>query len=183
MSPAPRSGRPRAVVVYESMFGNTHVVAEAVGRGLGANHDVEVVAVHGADATVLAGVELLVVGGPTHAHSVSTSRSRARALELAAAPGATLELDPDAEGEGLRSWFHHLPDLRGVRAAAFDTRISTVSERMSGRASTGIDRRLRRHGLRVVAPAQSFSVDEQHRLADGELDRARAWGGVLSVTR
>jgi flavodoxin len=54
-----------SLVVYESMWGNTKTVAEAVAEGIGR----DVAVVHVADAPVLvpSDVDLLVVGGPTHA--------------------------------------------------------------------------------------------------------------------
>jgi flavodoxin len=63
----------RAVVVYESMYGNTHLVAGAIGAGLGTVFDVCVVPVSEASAAVLDGADLVVVGGPTHAHGMSRS--------------------------------------------------------------------------------------------------------------
>jgi len=55
----------RAIVVYESMYGNTHLVAGAIGAGLSTLFDVSVVPVAQADPAVLAGADLVVVGGPT----------------------------------------------------------------------------------------------------------------------
>jgi hypothetical protein len=125
----------RAVVVYESMFGNTHVVADHIAAGLRTTMDVATVAVDGVTPDALDGVDLLVVGGPTHVHGMSSHKSRSSAADMTAKPDSGLELDPDAEGEGLREWFHQLPELSGVRAAAFDTRIGVVAPVMSGRAS------------------------------------------------
>jgi hypothetical protein len=110
-------------------------------------------------ANVLDGVELLVVGGPTHVHGMSNSTSRAGAVDMAAREGADLELDPDHEGEGLRDWFHHLPKLHGARAAAFDTRIGSVGP--------------------LVTEPESFLVDQDSHLVEGEALRARQWGEVL----
>ncbi|MDX5309965.1 MAG: flavodoxin domain-containing protein, partial [Rhodococcus sp. (in: high G+C Gram-positive bacteria)] len=56
----------RALVVYESMFGNTRHVAEAVARGLGSA--VRTVPVTQAHEENLSDYDLVVVGGPTHAH-------------------------------------------------------------------------------------------------------------------
>ena len=67
----------RAVVVYESMYGNTRRVADAIGAGLGTVFDVTVVPVSQASPVVLADADLVVVGGPTHAHGMS----RATALD------------------------------------------------------------------------------------------------------
>lgn len=60
----------KALVVYESMFGNTEQVARAVATGLGRHLDVELVAVANAPDTV-SDVDLVVVGGPTHAFSMT----------------------------------------------------------------------------------------------------------------
>jgi hypothetical protein len=169
----------RAVVVYESMFGNTHTVADHVAEGLRERHEVTVVPVDAAVADVLAGIDLLVVGGPTHVHGMSNRMSRSSAADMAAKPDADLTLDPDAEGEGLRDWFHHLAGLHGVRAAAFDTRIASVAPSMSGRASKGIARRLRHHGLELAAEPESFLVDDDNHLVEGEDARAVAWGATL----
>jgi Flavodoxin len=169
----------RAVVVYESMFGNTHTVADQIAEGMRPTHEVVVVPVSGATADVLDGVELLVVGGPTHVHGMSNSTSRAGAVDMAAKEGADLELDPDHEGEGLRDWFHHLPKLHGARAAAFDTRIGSVGPLVSGRASKGIAKRLRHHGFELVTEPESFLVDKDSHLVEGEALRARQWGEVL----
>ena len=70
----------RAVVVYESVFGNTHVLADHIATGLAATHEVSVVPVHEATPELLDGVGLLIVGGPTHMHGMTTEKSRAMAV-------------------------------------------------------------------------------------------------------
>ena len=66
----------RAVVVYESMYGNTHLVADAIGAGLRPACDVSVVPVAEAGPAVLAGADLVVVGGPTHVHGMGRASTR-----------------------------------------------------------------------------------------------------------
>ena len=172
----------RAVVVYESMYGNTHAVADHIATGLASTYEVTVVAVHEATSDLLDGVSLLIVGGPTHVHGMSSSRSRLAAAESASTPDSGLVLDPDAEGEGLRDWFDDLPTLDDVRAAAFDTRSGSVAPVVSGRASKGIARRLRHHGLDLVTDPESFLVDADNHLIEGEADRATAWArGVATA--
>ena len=61
----------RAVIVYESMFGSTRKVAEAIAEGLADCAEVSVVPVTSADARILDGADLVVVGGPTHTHGMS----------------------------------------------------------------------------------------------------------------
>ncbi len=169
-----------AVVVYESMYGNTHLIAEAVAAGLRERADVVVVPVDEADEAIAGGVDLLVVGGPTHAHGMSHVNTRKAAVEAATKPGKELDLDPDAEGEGLREWFGSLGPL-SARAAAFDTRLH-VPAAFSGRASKGIARRLERHGCERVAEPESFFVTNENRLEPDEESRAREWGARLGTT-
>jgi flavodoxin len=94
----------RAVVVYESMYGNTHSIADAMGDGLRESGDVLVVPVHEADATLERGAQLLVVGGPTHVHGMSRARTREAAVDAAKQPHSGLTADPAAHGPGVRDW-------------------------------------------------------------------------------
>jgi hypothetical protein len=92
-----------------------------------------------------------------------------------------LALDPDAEGEGLREWFDELGTL-ACDAAAFDTRFD-IPAAFSGRASKGIDKRLHRHGLHVIAKPESFFVQKGNTLEEGETARATEWGTKLVASR
>jgi hypothetical protein len=168
----------RALVVYESMFGNTHVVADRIARGLRTAAEAEVVSVHDVDPARAASADLIVVGGPTHAHAMSRESTRTGAAETAA-KSDELTLEPDAEGPGLREWFDGLEQFGGGKAAAFDTRVD-IAAALSGRASKGIARRLRKHGLDLVTDPESFLVDRQNRLLYGEAERAEQWGRTLA---
>lgn len=165
----------RTVVVYESMFGNTHEVAERIAEGLGG--DVTVLPVGEAIGTILQDIELLVVGGPTHVHGMSRPTSRHSASQQAATDD-DLDLEPDAEGPGLREWFDGLPANSG-HAAAFDTRVD-ASAWLTGRASKGIAKRLARHGFDLTVDPESFCVDKENHLLDGEAERAVEWGRHLA---
>ncbi len=178
----------RALVIYESMYGNTHTVAEHIATGLGADGgtSVEVVPVGDATPERLAAADLVVVGGPTHIHGMSTEMSRHQALtpETLAheeEKGHHLEVDPDAEGPGLRDWFDGLEKGQATFAAAFDTRMHGPGA-LTGRAGKGITKRLRRHGFTVVAEPESFLVDHDNALDPGEVDHAERWGrGVMAA--
>ena len=170
----------RALVVYESMYGNTHVVAANIADGLRATHEVTLVPVAAATADLVAQVDLLVVGAPTHMHRLSTASSRQLARKAAAKPVSGLTLDPDAGGPAVRDWLNSLADRRQALAAAFDTRL-TGSPALTGRASRGIGRRLARHGYFLVMPAESFLVSRQDQVIDGEPARARRWGAALGA--
>lgn len=169
----------RAVVVYESMYGNTHLIADAIAEGMAAIGDVVVVSVDGVATAGTDGVDLLVVGGPTHVHGMSTKMSRQGAAQDAAKPEKGLTLDPDAEGAGLREWFDTAGALP-AKAAAFDTRMHG-SPALTGRASKGIAKRLRHHGCELVVEPMSFLVTKDNHLVDDEVAHARAWGAEVAA--
>jgi hypothetical protein len=166
----------RALVIYESMYGNTHSVADAIAEGLGG--EVEVRPAHDAGA-VPGDADFLVVGGPTHMHGLSTALSRKMAVSAAKEDAGKVEPGA-AEEPGLREWLREL-DGAGFRAAAFDTR-GDARAAVTGSAARGIGRRLRHRGC-VVIDSQSFLVaDAEWPLEAGELDRACEWGAALAAT-
>jgi hypothetical protein len=161
--------------VYESLFGNTHEVAEAVAEGLRPRAEVVVSPVKDAPAGVVAGADLLVVGGPTHVHGMSSRLTRKGALNDATKKGKQL---PDVEGPALRDWFDGIGKAASTRAAAFDTRLPSP-KLLTGSAARGIAKRLRGHGFDVVGE-ESFLVEEaEGPPAAGELERAKEWGRTL----
>lgn len=170
------------LVVHESHFGNTRAVAQAVadgiGDGIGAQHPGQVAVVDVADAPdrLAADVDLLVVGAPTHAFSMSRASTRRDALGQGAEPGH--------DARGIREWLADLT-LAGARpaVATFDTRVTAV-RRLPGSAAHAASRSVVRHHLGEVVDSTSFFVEDSHGpLADGELDRARAWGRALAARR
>jgi hypothetical protein len=171
----------RAIVVYESMYGNTHTIAEAVAEGLGrSTADVSVVPVGRATAELMQSADVVVVGAPTPGDGLSRPSTRASAVEAAGKPETQLTLDADAHGLGVRDWLAVIGPSTAL-AAAFDTRVSGPSA-FTGRASHAIDRHLRRHGFSRIMPPESFLVDKQNHLLPGEADRAREWGSALAAT-
>src|SRR5215469_2145088 len=160
------------------MYGNTQVIAEAIAGGLRAGNEVTMVPVAGATPELLDGADLVVVGGPTHVHGMSRPATRKSAVEQARKHDGQPALDADAEGPGLSDWFGSLGPL-SAGAAAFDTRIAG-SAILTGRASKGIARLLERHGLTLIAPAESFLVSSD-KLQAGEEDRAQEWGEELAA--
>jgi hypothetical protein len=170
----------RALVVYESMYGNTHAVATGIAAGLHATHEVTLVPVTCATRELVMTADLIVVGGPTHMHGMSTMASRRTAAETARKPGSGLTMDPDADGPGLRGWLERLR-VAGVLAASFDTRLSGLPG-FTGRASRGIARVLIRKGGRLVLPPESFLVSKKNTLLPGEAARACSWGALVGET-
>jgi Flavodoxin len=169
------------VIVYESLFGNTHKIAEAIAEGIRTRQPDAVVAcvpVTEATAALIRGADLLIVGGPTHMRGMSSGMTRKMGVEGEQKKAPDLHVEPGFDGPGLRDWFHGLARPAGsARAAAFDTRAGI---RMAGGAAPGIARRLRHHGYRVLATEGYIIDDTQGPLHAGELDRARDWGASLS---
>jgi hypothetical protein len=164
----------QALVVVESVFGNTRKIAEAVAEGLGQRAGARVVDVAEAARTpgLLDGIDLLVVGGPTHAFGMTRATTRRSAAEQAGGGAVAAET-------GLREWLAALPATApGLRAAAFDTR--TDRPRLPGSAAAGAARRLRRLGAELVARPESFRVTgTAGPLLPEETERARVWGHNL----
>jgi flavodoxin len=168
----------KAVVIYESMYGNTHQIANAIGEGLRSAADVVVVPVGEADAELVKSADVVIVGGPTHAHGMSHAGTRKGAVEAAAKPGSDLVLDEDADDPGLREWFASLDQVL-TNAAAFDTRFDLPAA-ITGRASKGIARKLRHHGATMIAEPESFFVKKDNHLEPDQEQRAREWGAQLA---
>jgi flavodoxin len=158
----------KAMVVYDSAFGNTEQVARAIGQALG-SQEVEVVQVTNARPEGLAGLTLLIVGSPTQ---------KFRPL------GA------------ITSFLQGIPQdgLKGVRVAAFDTRIpeSKVNEirilaffvRIFGYAAKPIADRLVKKGGELAVPPEGFYVgDTKGPLLEGELERAAEWARRIIADR
>jgi hypothetical protein len=164
-----------AFLVFESMFGNTQQIADAVTEGLSAHLPVEQVEVGAAPATVGRDVELLVVGGPTHAFGLSRPGTRRSAAQQA--EGGLV-----STGIGLREWLGTLSQggALDVAVACFDTRVS--KPRLPGSAAAAAEKQLRRLGFRVLARSQSFFVvGTTGPLVPGERERARRWGEELAL--
>jgi flavodoxin len=165
---------PRALIAYESMFGNTKKVAEAVARGLRSRgyetalHDV---ARDGHGVPVPA--DLLVVGAPTHAFSLSRPSTRDDAVRQ----GASVPT-----GFGLREWLGSLPSSPDhfSAVAAFDTRVDKVRKLPMGAGRTAA-KIAKRRGFPIIDRPQGFTVhDTGGPLCAGELERAEDWGRRLA---
>ena len=127
----------RTVIVYESMYGNTRVIADAIGRGLGPDNQTMVVPVAQAHPELLDGADLVVVGGPTHLHGLSRAATRRGAAQEASKPGSGLTMDPGAKGPGLRDWFTGLGQ-EDTAGAAFDTRLKGPAMSRTSRAACSL---------------------------------------------
>lgn len=168
----------KVVIICESLFGNTDVLAAAVENGMasaGAQVVFLEVGVAYAGHGHYAGCDLLIVAAPTHALTLSRPESRAEAV----ARGA----DPKRAKIGIREWLatlkQVLPDTEPrPLVAVFDTRV-LKTKHWPGSAAHRASRILRKAGFRVL-DCRSFYVEGiSGPLAEGEIGRALAWGARL----
>lgn len=148
----------RALVVYDSVFGNTEQVTFAIRDSLGS--EVEALRVGDVRHGQLPGLEYLIVGSPTRAFNPT----KAITNFLKKIPGGS---------------------LNDVKVAAFDTRLDTedvnssvlnVFVKFFGYAAKPIADRLQKKGGTLVAPPEGFYVeDTEGPLKAGELERAESW--------
>jgi flavodoxin len=151
----------KALIVYFSKFGNTRRVAQAMTETLKRAGDTRVVGIDRLAASDFEGVDLVVVGSPTHAFSMPPV---VRSVLAALPPGI----------------------LAGKSVAAFDTTVRLWPLRHM-RASPKLLRQLRRLGGRPVAEPQTFFVrtsgtqqpGETDLLLEGQIDRAKDWAGEI----
>jgi flavodoxin I len=143
----------KTLVVYDSLYGNTKTIAQAIGDAI--PDEVEVLHVGEANASGLDAYDLLVVGAPTHAAKPS----------------------PDMQGflDQIQA-----PALEGVNVAGFDTRVTHKLARLLGFAAPKIAKALQKKGGTLVGPPGDFYVTGgEGPLKEGEVERAAGWAKGL----
>ncbi len=160
----------KAIVVYESHWGNTAAVARAIAEGIGPG--AVVLATDQATGATMADVDLIVAGSPLLGFNLPTE-AMLKGLATNAAGDPT---PPDLSHPSMRAWLEALPRGNG-RAAAFETRIWWSP----GSAAKAILKRLEALGYRPVGKGERFIVEDKYGpLRAGELERAKAWGAELA---
>lgn len=160
----------KAVVVHESLWGNTAAVARAIAEGIGG--DTPALSTAEATAETLAGVDLIVAGSPIIAFRPPSAEMRESFRS--GVPGAPRP--PDLSHPPMVSWLEALPAGRG-RGAAYETKVRGPF----GNATRAISKGLEEKGYRPLAKPQGFIVKGKYGpLRDGEIERARAWGAELA---
>jgi hypothetical protein len=170
----------KAHVVYESMYGNTRHIAEAIADGLRVSIPTDVALARDDSGGDLDDVDLVVVGAPTHAWGLSGQRSReAAVLDATKHPDHLFDCAPCAPG--VREWLHEVKQPGTCRGVAFETRLAKP-KLFTGSAARAIQRGLHRAGFETFAKAHSFSVTGMAGpLAPGEIERAQRWGVVMGL--
>ena len=161
----------KAVVVYESLWGNTATVARAIAEGIGP--DARALSTAEADSSACDGAQLIVAGAPLLGFSLPTEAMR----ESIRTNPAGSPTPPDLSAPAMRTWLDALPAGAGS-CAGFETRI-WWSPGSSAKAICG---ELEGKGYRRIAAPEKFVVTGKYGpLKAGELDRARAWGASLAT--
>jgi hypothetical protein len=136
----------RTTIVYESMFGATREVAEAIVRGLaesGTAVQVRLRRVGEVTAEELVDADLLVLDAPTHVRSLSRPKTRKRAEQRSFNPEEYLTLEPAPSTRASASSFRPLGYSSGVH------RLRHPCRRSGGRRT-----RLRGRGHRLATTAR-----------------------------
>jgi Flavodoxin len=166
----------KLVVVYESMFGNTRTIGEAIAEGLSTAGEVAVGTADDLTPQDVGDAALIVAGGPTQNRGMAKPEARA----ALARNGSSTKNGTVLPGrESLREWLERLPTGRAA-AAAFDTRFDKPAW-IVGSAAKEIARQLGDKGYEVVGFQSFFVRKTGGPLADGERERAVAWGRQLAT--
>jgi hypothetical protein len=166
----------KMVVVYESMFGNTSAVGEGIAEGLQSVGDVRAGSVDDISPDEVRDATLIVAGGPTHAHGMA----RPGAHDSIAKDDSYAKYGPVLPGrQSLQEWLDRIPPGQAM-SVAFDTRFDKPRW-LTGSAAKKISRRLSGKGYAVIGSRSFFVRSAGGPLADGERDRAVAWGQQLAA--
>jgi len=152
----------KTLIVYDSLYGHTQQIAEAIKEGLGSAHDARVVRAQEVQTTDFENIGLLLIGSPTHGGWYT---------------------------ESIKTLLEKIPEgsLEGLCAVTFDT--STLSDnhgfvvnaltRLFGNAAPRISKELMKRGANCVDSEIFYVVGKQGPLINGEVERARNWAGKL----
>jgi len=143
----------KALIVYDSVYGNTEKIARAIAEVITPSGEVKVLGVGEANPSELASTDLLIVGSPTHAGRPTPA---------------------------VQALLNKVAKLQGINVAAFDTRITTKLVGVFGYAAGRIAGNLKKKGgVLIVSPEGFFVAGREGPLKEGELERAAGWAKGL----
>jgi flavodoxin len=140
----------KTLVVYDSVYGNTEIIARAIGDAIPG--EVSVLHVGQVNVSELETVDLLILGSPTHG-----------SLPTEAVQGLIERIGS--------------PPHEGAKAATFDTRLTWGFLRRWGFAAPKMADRLKEKGWTLAGAPEGFFVKglKKGPLKRGEVDRVAAW--------
>lgn len=153
----------KALIVFDSLYGNTEKVAQAIAKGLKTKAAVEVKDLQKVKVEELKGLDLLVIGTPTHGGQPTPA---------------------------MQAFLKQLPKevLQLTKIACFDTRIVAedvgfwlkILIKVIDYAAPKMVKTLKAKGANMVLAPEGFVVKgKEGPLKPGELERAEAWGSVI----
>lgn len=156
----------KTLVIYDSQYGNTEKVAQAITAELSSTQDVTIVRAGEAESKELTGIELLIAGAPTQRFRPTPA---------------------------MNNFLNGIPKggLNGVKVAAFDTRfkLEDIDNRVLlffvkifGYAAESISKQLQsKGGIQVIDPQGLGVLDIEGPLKDGEMERATSWAKEINI--
>jgi len=147
----------KALIVYDSMYGNTEKIAKAIGEAI--NGDSRVLRASEANPSELKSIDILIIGSPTQGFRAT---------------------------KPVQTFIESIPIgvLKEIKIAAFDTRMPEKDVgkglrfimKMGGYAAPRIEQKLKKKGGNVAVKAEGFFVkDKEGPLLEGELERSAMW--------
>jgi flavodoxin I len=149
----------KTLVIYDSLYGNTEIIARAIGDAIPG--EVQVLRVGQVPAGELETIDLLIIGSPTHG-----------SLPSEAVQGLLEKIGS--------------PAREGARAATFDTRLTwPFLERWGGFAAPKMADTLKGKGWTLTGEPGGFFVKglKKGPLKRGEAERAAAWAKGLAGSK
>ena len=143
------------IVIYDSTYGNTELIAGSIGSAF--NDEIKVVRVSELNPSEMMNADFLIIGSPTHGGRPTPS---------------------------IQKLMDGIPEqaLNGICVAAFDTRFSSRMVRVFGYAAERIANGLEAKGGKAVSPPEAFFVvGKKGPLREGELERAASWAKMIST--
>ena len=144
----------KALIVYDSVYGNTEKIARAIAEAITPSGEAKVLGAGEADPSELESTDLLIVGSPTHGGRPTPA---------------------------VQNLLNKVLKLQGIDVAAFDTRSQAKLARVFGNAAGRIARNLeKKDGNLIASPEGFFVTGTKGPLKEGELERAADWAkGML----
>ena len=139
----------KILVIFDSVYGNTENVARAIGGAI--TNDVQIIHAKEAKPNDLEGLDILIIGAPTQGGRPT---------------------------QDMQNFLKDIAktDIKGLKFASFDTRISAKWVGIFGYAAGRIAKNLRKKGADLIKDPEPFFVTgTEGPLKEGEMERAAAW--------
>ena len=149
----------KALIVYDSVYGNTQKIAMAIAEAVSPQGEVKVLRASEADLSELSSAGLLILDCPTHGGRPTPA---------------------------MQEFLNRIPapSIQCISVATFDTRASVRWVKIFGYAAGRIADSLKRKGATLVAPpAAFFAAGKEGPLKEGELERAADWAKGLPESK